>query len=223
VLPNSKNVDTEHKIRLYPGYVLRVADLMAPVETAEDFTLGNVCRIIDSFEDIRTSSVHPKGSGSQKPIDQDKVNPAVARASQGGSPPTKERIMVMYLTAPAGSSYSGDAIQKAAEAVGMRFGEMGVFHHFGIGKTPPRHSLFCLANLYEPGNFELSSMNTFQTSGLVLFMRLPGPVDGRVAFELMLNTALRLRERLGGELRDDRNEPLGAEQVERLRHRVTHG
>jgi hypothetical protein len=37
---------------LHPGYALRVADLMAPVEIAEDFTLGNLCRIIDHFEDI---------------------------------------------------------------------------------------------------------------------------------------------------------------------------
>jgi hypothetical protein len=43
---------TKHKVRLHSGYVLRVADLMAPVEIAEDFTLGDLCRIINHFEDI---------------------------------------------------------------------------------------------------------------------------------------------------------------------------
>jgi len=45
-------MDTKHKVRLHPGYILRVADLMTPVEIAEGFTLGDLCRIIDHFEDI---------------------------------------------------------------------------------------------------------------------------------------------------------------------------
>jgi hypothetical protein len=47
-----RTMDTKHTVRLHPGYVLRVADLMAPVEIAEDFMLGDLCRIIDRFEDI---------------------------------------------------------------------------------------------------------------------------------------------------------------------------
>jgi len=43
---------TEDKVRLHPEYELRVADLMTPVEIAEDFTLGNLCRIIDNFEEM---------------------------------------------------------------------------------------------------------------------------------------------------------------------------
>jgi hypothetical protein len=45
-------MDTKHKVRLHPGYVLRAVDLMAPVEIAEDFTLGDLCRIVDHFEEI---------------------------------------------------------------------------------------------------------------------------------------------------------------------------
>ena len=43
---------TEDKVRLHPGYTLGVADLMTPVEIAEDFTLGDLCRIIDNFEEM---------------------------------------------------------------------------------------------------------------------------------------------------------------------------
>ncbi|MBI3015834.1 MAG: hypothetical protein HYY65_12450 [Candidatus Tectomicrobia bacterium] len=45
-------MSTEDKVRLHPGYALQVADLMAPVEIAEDFTLGDLCRIIDHFEEM---------------------------------------------------------------------------------------------------------------------------------------------------------------------------
>jgi hypothetical protein len=40
-------MDTKHKVRLHSGYVLRVADLMAPVEIAEDFTLGALCESVN--------------------------------------------------------------------------------------------------------------------------------------------------------------------------------
>ncbi len=129
----------------------------------------------------------------------------------------RARILVLYLVVPPDSPYLGEAIWSAAEAVGMQFGEMGVFHHFGIGAMRLPQSLFCLANMFEPGRFDLDQMDEFETSGLVLFMPLPPPGDKQVAFELMLNTAQRLSKRLGGELLDEHHEPLSAASIERLR------
>ena len=131
--------------------------------------------------------------------------------------PTEAHILVLYLVAAPDHPYSGDAIQSAAEAVGMQFGEMDVFHHFGIGVMRTPRSLFCLANIFEPGKFDLERMAELETAGLILFMSLPPPGDSQLAFELMLNTAQRLSQRLGGELLDDHREPLSAESIERLR------
>ncbi|MGH8555763.1 MAG: cell division protein ZipA C-terminal FtsZ-binding domain-containing protein, partial [Gammaproteobacteria bacterium] len=116
--------------------------------------------------------------------------------------PEPEKILALFLNAPAGESYRGVAVRDAAEAVGLRYGDMGVFHHYGLAGIPSQQSLFCLADMLEPGNFDLENIHTHETVGLVIFMRLPAPIDGSVAFELMLNTAQRLQERLGGELRD---------------------
>lgn len=129
-------------------------------------------------------------------------------------------ILILSLVAPPDRPYSGDAIHSAAEAVGMEYGERGVFHHFGIGAMRSPQGLFCLANMFEPGRFDLDRMDEFETSGLVLFMPLPPPGDRQVAFELMLNSAQRLVKRLGGELLDDNHEPLSAKSIERLRTRV---
>ena len=71
--------------------------------------------------------------------------------------------------------------------------------------------------MLEPGNFDLQNIQTHETAGLVMFMRLPVPADGSVAFELMLNTAQRLQERLGGELRDDEHRPLARAAIDRMR------
>lgn len=45
-------MSTKDKVQLHPGYVVQAADLMAPVEIAAEFTLGDLCRIIDNFEEI---------------------------------------------------------------------------------------------------------------------------------------------------------------------------
>jgi len=131
--------------------------------------------------------------------------------------PEPEKILTLLLTALAGESYRGVAVRDAAEAVGLRYGDMGVFHHYGLAGIPPQQSLFCLANMLEPGNFDLENMHAHETAGLVMFMRLPAPADGSVAFELMLNTAQRLQERLGGELRDGEHRPLAPAAVDRMR------
>ena len=131
--------------------------------------------------------------------------------------PEPEKILALFLTAPAGESYRGVAVRDAAEAVGLRYGDMGVFHHYGLAGIPSQQSLFCLANMLEPGNFDLEKIHTHETVGLVMFMRLPAPADGNVAFELMLNTAQRLQERLGGELRDGEHRPLARAAIDRMR------
>lgn len=134
--------------------------------------------------------------------------------------PEPEKILALFLTAPAGESYRGVAVRDAAEAVGLRYGDMGVFHHYGLAGIASRQSLFCLANMLEPGNFDLENIRTHETVGLVMFMRLPAPADGSVAFELMLNTAQRLQERLGGELRDGEHRPLARAAVDGMRKLV---
>jgi cell division protein ZipA len=126
-------------------------------------------------------------------------------------------ILALFLTAPAGESYRGVAVRDAAQAVGLRYGDMGVFHHYGLAGIPSQQSLFCLANMLEPGNFDLENIHTHETAGLVLFMRFPVPIDGSVAFELMLNTAQRLQERLGGELRDSEHRPLARAAIDWMR------
>jgi len=39
-------------VRLHPDYVMHVLDFMTPVEIAEGFTLGDLCRLIDKFDEM---------------------------------------------------------------------------------------------------------------------------------------------------------------------------
>lgn len=128
-----------------------------------------------------------------------------------------QRIVSLYLTAPEGYSYEGAAIREALETVGMHHGEMGIFHHFGVEGMSGSASLFSLANMVEPGSFELNRIDQMTTPGLVFFMQVPTVFDPEVVFELMLHTAQRLCELLGGELKDENRNVLEPGKLDELR------
>jgi len=134
--------------------------------------------------------------------------------------PGEELIIVLNVMAEPGQPFRGAEVRSALESVDMRFGEMKVFHHYGIGDTRSETPVFSVANMLEPGVFDLAGMEAMSSPGLVMFMRLPGPLDARVAFELMLNTGQRLAEQLGGDLRDETRSVLSAQTIAHVRERI---
>ena len=133
---------------------------------------------------------------------------------------SKTGVVVLYITSPAGFSFNGAMIRDALYAAGLSYGNMQIFHHHGVGKSVTKDSIFSVANIHEPGTFDLNNIEDLQTDGLVMFMELPAPIDSGVAFEHMLSTAQRLAEILKGHVRDERREYLTPEAIELLRSYV---
>ncbi|MDZ7750558.1 MAG: cell division protein ZipA [Gammaproteobacteria bacterium] len=129
-------------------------------------------------------------------------------------------IIALSLLAPADAPYPGPGLLRAFDEVGLTFGDMDIFHHYGMAANPAGVAVFSVASLVEPGTFDPDAMEDFSTPGLALFMQLPGPVDGQVGLELMLNTGQRLKDLLGGELRDERRSVLTQQTIAHLRERI---
>jgi len=129
-------------------------------------------------------------------------------------------IVALSLMAPSDAPFPGPELLRAFDEVGLTFGDMDIFHHYGMAPTPARIAVFSVASLVEPGTFDRDAMEDFSTPGLALFMQLPGPVDGQVGLELMLNTGQRLKDLLGGELRDERRSVLTQQTIAHLRERI---
>ncbi len=132
-----------------------------------------------------------------------------------------ELVIVFNVMAGPGRNFAGDKIRAALEEVDMVFGEMRIFHHYGVGELNAKTPVFSIANIVEPGFFDLERMEELETPGLCFFLRLPGPLDGKVAFELMLNTGQRLAEKLVGELRDETRSVVTMQTLFHLRDRIT--
>lgn len=129
----------------------------------------------------------------------------------------KQEIMVIYITAKSSLAFKGPDILHALESADMQFGEMKIFHYYGPDKKHTKRALFNLANIHEPGNFDIENMDRFSTNGLALFMCLPAEIGGDIAFEIMLDTAHNLAYLLGGELRGSDRKILVAEKLNKMR------
>ena len=133
-----------------------------------------------------------------------------------------ELIVVLYVVTQQEPGFLGTDIFTVLEDLGLRYGDMRIFHHYGVGELKVKKPVFSIANMLEPGIFDPQEMTEFASPGLALFMRLPGPFGGRIAFELMLNSAKKIAEVLEGILQDEEHLPLEPKKISLLRERIAH-
>ena len=101
----------------------------------------------------------------------------------------------------------------------MRYGERSILHRHeraeGEGKLQ-----FSVANMVEPGTFDLQDINSFRTRGITFFMALPGPDDAQQAFECMLETANCVVKNLDAILLDESHSTATLQVLNLYRERV---
>ncbi len=204
-------------------------------ELPDDVVLPPEEQIIDELPAVRNDAIDVDEPGNERlGTDQmdlfignrgptpnlDEIAVPAGGAYDAGSEQVDNGLVTLYVRAREGQQFSGTDLVKALNGVGMRYGDMAIFHHFGAGELVCDVPVFSAANMFEPGHFNLGKIEAFRTSGLALFMQLPGPLDGPVAFELLLNTAQRLATLTGGELFFDPRSELDPESIAHLRNRA---
>lgn len=142
-----------------------------------------------------------------------------ASQPQETKPYPGEKIVVAYLVAPGGGRFRGPELLQAFDATGLAHGDMNIFH-YDEDSDSGRHRLFSVANVVEPGWFDPQHMDEFETPGLAFFLQLPGPPDGVHALDVMLDCALRMRERLEGDLLDSSRSVMSRQTMAHLREEV---
>jgi cell division protein ZipA len=150
------------------------------------------------------SAAAPGGQGELEIGERLPPRPAPAgekpRAPLG---PPPDKITSLFLLARDNHVITGAELLQATVSTGLKFGDMNIFHRLADGSEKP---VFSLANAAKPGYFERDEWNTFETSGVVLFMTLPGPEQALDAWDAMLAAGRRMAEILHADLLDgDRN------------------
>lgn len=205
------------------------------ISLPQDVVLPPQERALDELPVVRNDAVvAPEPSNARRKTDQLDMfgapeTPSARNASRAASRaatrpaeplPPDDGLIMLYVRAREAQSISGTTLVKAFNAVGMQHGDMSIFHHFGAGELKCETAVFSAANMFEPGTFDLARIEAFRTAGVALFLQLPGPLDGPVAFELLLNTAQRLTELVGAELYATPQARLDSKAIARLRNRA---
>lgn len=125
-------------------------------------------------------------------------------------------VLILYVLLPEQQELKGQDLLSALTVLGFKYGEMDIFHRHqdsaGNGEV-----LFSLANMFNPGTFDIDNMDKLSTRGLSLFMTLPGPGEPLQNFNVMHNAAKKLAEEFGGQVLDGQRSVL---TVQTVRHYV---
>lgn len=118
-------------------------------------------------------------------------------------PEIEPEVIVLSVVMPENNMISGAALLPTLLTLGLRFGDMDIFHRHednaGNGKV-----IFSLANMMNPGTFNLDEMESFNTQGITLFMTLPNADDPFVVFDKMMAAAKQLSMEFNAQLLDDK-------------------
>jgi len=151
------------------------------------------------------------------------MTPVVTETPQPPVDETEEMVVVVYILPESGTVFNGADIQSAMGENEMTLGDMNIYHRrYYIAPNLGGETLFSIANAFEPGHLAMpeGQEETFSTPGLVVFMRLPGPLDANQAFAQMIKAVQSLVSLLKGRLHDEQDRPLTRVGIERLREQV---
>lgn len=132
-------------------------------------------------------------------------------------PAPVEELLVIHVLAPKGKVFAGEDLVGALRAQGLRYGDMSIFHR--VDPATKAH-LYSVANVLEPGTFDLSDLNHMRSPGMSFFLQLPGPDDASAAFADMLQATRNVAVALGGEQRDEQMSMLTGQATEHMRQRI---
>lgn len=174
-------------------------------------------------EEIPDESLQQAASADTKPAARQADSPEEQKSQPEQSPdeqteqPVDDVIAVFVMAEKEQPPIKGEQILSASYALNLQHGDMKIFH---------RHSqnddsiLFSMANVFEPGWFELEQINQLETRGITFFMQVNRVEDPADVLDEMLICAHRMSTMLGASLCNAHRQPLDETYTRQLREKV---
>ena len=112
-----------------------------------------------------------------------------------------ERVVSLRLIPGEGERLDAERTVRALREAGLQHGPYEIFHYCEDRNVP--ESGFSVANLVEPGSFDLSNIPGTALPGITFFMVLPGSRDPVERFDKMIGMARELCQSLDARLLDE--------------------
>ena len=129
----------------------------------------------------------------------------------------EERPLVIRVV-PRDGEFTMERVVLALHEAGLKQGKYNIFHFFQ--ESLSEEALFSVANLREPGVFDLINLKLEKIPGLSFFLMLPGPADPLGRFDRMVETARWIAEQLNANLLDERGSSWSIQRERYLREEI---
>ena len=170
---------------------------------------------------LRISKASPASRVREEPRPEGDLEAELPEGADSSVDRTDRIITIRFI--PKEGELSCEQAVLALRKAGLQHGRYGVFHRF----DEREESLFYVANLTEPGSFDLTNLADKTIPGMSFFMVLPGAGDPVSQFDLMVQTARSLAHDLNAELHDEKGsswsiqrERYVREEIIRYRHQL---
>jgi cell division protein ZipA len=180
------------------------------VQSTIDFVVDDEIETIDDQQ-----TIHPISTPEHVAVDEPEPIEIKPKAPRKDS---DDVVIALTIMAAENERFSGRAVKAALDSSNLHFGDLQVYHRFTGGAR--KKSMFSVANILDPGILLPDKFISLTTPGLLIFARLPGPVNGLAMFDDLLETAQSLTEKLGGTLSDDARQPISESRLEAMRSRI---
>lgn len=180
-------------------------------ETADDFELPDE-------PESRTEPTLDIGDETE-PEDVSHSFDEGGRAAKTLANVSPDDLLVIFVVTDKSEPMSGVVIHRIAEACGMEFGDLSLYHRYE-GEEGEGALQFSMANAVNPGTFDMDNIGEVSTPAVTLFMSISEPTDPMYAYECMLATAETLAKHAGGELLDGDRSVMRPQTKEHYRERI---
>ncbi|SDR98433.1 cell division protein ZipA [Halopseudomonas litoralis] len=163
------------------------------------------------------------GAGGKPGLATRSVEP-VLQATEKVPPPAPEpepfdEVLVILVVSRGEEGFPGAAMMQSIMESGLRHGDMNIYHRHE-SMTGNGDVLFSMANALNPGTFDPEELEHSHVRAVSFFMGLPGPRHPKQALDLMIASARKLAQELGGDLKDENRSVLTAQTIEHYRQRI---
>ena len=147
-------------------------------------------------------------------IDDDEPQPEVANEpeqAEDGKTAVQDYIII-HIQTEEGLPMQGSSLLPLLLTLGFKYSEDGFFnrHEDASGQGPV---LFRLANMFNPGTFDIDNMEQFSTEGVSLFMTLPCAGDSLPSFNMLHSAAKKIANEFSATILDHNREELDVATV----------